>query len=71
MLRACVVRIWGQYEGCHGYHVQIKGHGGCNVKTALTENWLVYHYYFEGEVADGSVGGAKGYQLVTVELYII
>ncbi|KIJ99255.1 hypothetical protein K443DRAFT_8516 [Laccaria amethystina LaAM-08-1] len=31
-------------------------------------SWLVYRY-FEGDVADGSVGGAKGYRMVTVELY--
>ena len=29
-------------------------------KMALTEYWLVYHY-FEGEVADGSVGKANGH----------
>jgi len=29
-------------------------------KMALMEYWLVYHY-FEGEVADGSVGKANGH----------
>lgn len=42
--------------------------GGCDIKTNLVENWLVYHYY-EGEVAGGSVGGAKGYRMVSVEFY--
>jgi hypothetical protein len=64
----CGLYVVDSTKGTVVYHVQIKGHGGCNIKTALTENWLVYHY-FEGEVADGSVGGAKGYRMVTVELY--
>ncbi|KAH9476635.1 ER membrane protein complex subunit 1 [Psilocybe cubensis] len=42
--------------------------GGCDIKTNLVENWLVYHYY-EAEVAGGSVGGAKGYRMVSVEFY--
>ncbi|KIK01760.1 hypothetical protein K443DRAFT_550803 [Laccaria amethystina LaAM-08-1] len=64
----CGLYVVDSTKGTVVYHVQIKGHGGCNIKTALTENWLVYHY-FEGEVADGSVDGAKGYRMVTVELY--
>lgn len=37
--------------------------GKCDVKATLTENWLIYHYY------DDDVGQAKGYRMVTVELY--
>ncbi|KAK0476054.1 hypothetical protein IW261DRAFT_1491717 [Armillaria novae-zelandiae] len=37
--------------------------GGCDVKATLTENWLLYHYY------DEDVEQAKGYRMVTVELY--
>jgi hypothetical protein len=64
----CGLYLVDSTKGTVVYHVQIKGHRGCNIKMALTENWLVYHY-FEGEVADGSVGGTKGYRMVTVELY--
>ncbi|KAK0200946.1 DUF1620-domain-containing protein [Desarmillaria ectypa] len=37
--------------------------GKCDVKATLTENWLIYHYY------DDDDGQAKGYRMVTVELY--
>ncbi|KAF8512945.1 DUF1620-domain-containing protein [Hysterangium stoloniferum] len=37
--------------------------GACNVHATLTENWLVYHYFDEKSDA------AKGYRLVSVELY--
>jgi hypothetical protein len=40
--------------------------GGCDVKATLAENWLVYHYY-EDDFA--VVGQAKGYRMVSVELY--
>ncbi len=39
--------------------------GRCDVKAALVENWLVYHYYDN----DVGVNQAKGYRLVSVELY--
>ena len=57
----CGLYLVDSTKGTVVYHVQIKDHGGCNIKrfkTALTENWLVYHC-FEGEVADGS-GRSKG-----------
>jgi hypothetical protein len=40
--------------------------GACDVKATLTENWLVYHYFEESFAA---VGQAKGYRMVSVELY--
>lgn len=40
--------------------------GACNVKATFTENWLVYHYY--DDEYQGS-GQAKGYRMVSVELY--
>ncbi len=38
----------------------------CDVKAALTDNWLVYHYYDADEAA---VGEARGWRMVSVELY--
>ena len=55
-------------DSTKGTVVYLKGRRGRNIKMALTESWLVYHY-FEGEVADRSVGGAKGCRMVRVELY--
>jgi len=56
-------------KGTVVYHAEVRGTvRGCEVKTALVENWLVYHYY-EGEVAGGTVGGAMGYRMVSVEFY--
>ena len=40
--------------------------GMCDVHAALTENWLVYHYY--DERIQGK-DGAKGWRIVSVELY--
>ena len=39
--------------------------GRCDVKAVLVENWLVYHYYG----TDVGVNQAKGYRVVSVELY--
>jgi hypothetical protein len=39
---------------------------GCDVNIALTENWLVYHYYDDD--TNGATG-AKGWRMVSVELY--
>ncbi|PVG00098.1 DUF1620-domain-containing protein [Serendipita vermifera] len=39
---------------------------GCDVKMSLTENWLVYHYYDDD--SEGATG-AKGWRMVSVELY--
>ncbi|THU88882.1 DUF1620-domain-containing protein, partial [Dendrothele bispora CBS 962.96] len=40
--------------------------GSCDVKAVLTENWLVYHYYDDEYRGTGQ---AKGYRIVSVELY--
>lgn len=42
------------------------GVGVCDVKAALVENWLVYHYYDDDFAG---VGQAKGWRMVSVELY--
>ncbi|KAJ3535734.1 hypothetical protein NMY22_g6355 [Coprinellus aureogranulatus] len=51
------------------YHVQVPADKGvCDIKAALVENWLVYHYY-DSEVLSGNVQGTMGYRMVSVELY--
>ncbi len=48
------------------YHSILPAPGGiCDIKTAFTENWLIYHYY------DDEVGldQAKSYRVVSVEFY--
>ena len=63
----CGIYIVDSMKGTVVYHAEVRSSSrGCEVKTALTENWLVYHYY-EGEVGDG--GSAKGYRMVSVEFY--
>ncbi|KAF8809912.1 DUF1620-domain-containing protein [Phlegmacium glaucopus] len=66
----CGIYIVDSMKGTVVYHAEVKSSssGGCEVKTALTENWFVYHYY-EGEVGDGTARGAKGYRMVSVEFY--
>ena len=61
----CGIYIVDSMKGTVVYHAEVRSSSrGCEVKTALTENWLVYHYY-ESEVGDG----AKGYRMVSVEFY--
>ena len=51
-------------KGTLVYHAEIRSSlRGCEIKTALTENWLVYHYY------EGMEESAKGYRMVSVEFY--
>ncbi|KAF8153864.1 hypothetical protein B0H34DRAFT_661928 [Crassisporium funariophilum] len=65
----CGIYVVDSMKGTVVYHAEVKSTiRGCEIKTALTENWLVYHYY-EMEVAGGTVGGAKGYRMVSVEFY--
>lgn len=40
--------------------------GSCQVTMTLVENWLVYHYYDDGRK---SIGGTKGWRMVSLELY--
>ncbi|PPQ95955.1 hypothetical protein CVT26_016121 [Gymnopilus dilepis] len=65
----CGIYVLDSMKGTVVYHAEVKANlRGCNVKTSFVENWLVYHY-FEGEVAGGTAGGAKGYRMVSVEFY--
>lgn len=65
----CGLYVFDSTKGTMVYQARVPANRGvCDVKTALTENWLVYHYY-ESEVPSGNVQGSKGYRLVTVELY--
>jgi ER membrane protein complex subunit 1 len=63
----CSVYLVDGAKGTVLYHAIFPGaNGACNTQATLTENWLVYHYYDEAsQVPDG----AKGYRLVSVELY--
>lgn len=63
----CGIYLVDSTKGTIIYRAVIPARGGaCDVKVALTENWLVYHYYDE---EFSGVGQAKGYRMVTVELY--
>lgn len=65
----CGIYVLDAAKGTVVYHAEVKATArGCEVKTALVENWLVYHYY-EGEVAGGTVGGTMGHRMVSVEFY--
>lgn len=65
----CGLYLIDSAKGTIIYQVRIPAdHGVCDVKTALTENWLVYHYY-DNEVSSGNSLGTKGYRMVSVELY--
>ena len=65
----CGIYVLDSMKGTVVYHAEVKANlRGCNVKTNFVENWLVYHH-FEGEVAGGTAGGAKGYRMVSVEFY--
>ena len=65
----CGLYLVDSAKGTVVYQVQIPANNGaCDVKAALVENWLVYHYY-DSEVSSGNVQGAKGYRVVSVELY--
>ncbi len=63
---SCGVYVIDSVKGTTVYHAVLPAaSGSCDVKAALTENWLVYHYYDD----DAGVGQAKGYRLVSVEFY--
>ncbi|KAL1943370.1 hypothetical protein VTO73DRAFT_4445 [Trametes versicolor] len=62
----CAVYLVDGAKGTVIYHAVLpSAEGACDVKAALVENWLVYHYY-DSEVGPGQ---AKGYRVVSVELY--
>ncbi|KAI0369552.1 DUF1620-domain-containing protein [Pilatotrama ljubarskyi] len=63
---SCAVYLVDGAKGTIIYHAVLPAAGAaCDVKATLVENWLVYHYY-DHEVAPGQ---AKGYRVVSVELY--
>ncbi|KAI0651032.1 DUF1620-domain-containing protein [Trametes meyenii] len=62
----CAVYLLDGAKGTVIYHSVLPSVGGvCDVEATLVENWLVYHYY---DNEDGP-GQAKGYRVVSVELY--
>ena len=62
----CGIYVVDSMKGTLVYHAEVRSSlRGCDIKTALTENWLVYHYY----ESDGTAGSAKGYRMVSVEFY--
>ena len=65
----CGLYVVDSAKGTVIYHVELKATlKGCDIKTTLVENWLVYHYY-EGEIGSGTANGAKGYRMVSIEFY--
>ena len=62
----CGIYVVDSMKGTLVYHAEVRSSSrGCEVKSALTENWLVYHYY----ESDGTGENAKGYRMVSVEFY--
>ena len=62
----CGIYIVDSMKGTLVYHAEVRSSlRGCEIKTALTENWLVYHYY----ETDGTAESTKGYRMVSVEFY--
>ena len=65
----CGVYLIDGAKGSIVYHSVVPAaRGKCDVKVAFTENWLVYVYY-DDEVGSGNAAQAKGYRIVSVELY--
>ena len=54
-------------KGSIVHHTTLPSSAGvCDVKTTITENWLVYSYFDEDFAG---VGQSKGYRVVSVGLY--
>ena len=63
----CSIYLLDSVKGTIIYHAPISTISGpCDIKATLVDNWLVYHYY-EDDVS--KPGTAKGYRMVSVELY--
>lgn len=63
---ACGLHLVDTVKGTVLYHVSLPIlNGKCDIQASLDENWLVYSYYDD----DTEVGGAKGYRVVSVEIY--
>ncbi|TFK33104.1 hypothetical protein BDQ12DRAFT_658417 [Crucibulum laeve] len=66
----CGLYVVDSAKGTIVYRVELPSSGGkCDIKTSLTENWLVYHYYDSDSDGTSDVRRSKGYRMVTVELY--
>jgi len=58
----CGLYVLDSMKGTIVYRTEVNASArGCEIKTALIDNWLVYHYYDDA--------GAKGYRIVSVEFY--
>lgn len=62
----CGLHVVDTVKGTVLYHVSLPVlDGKCDIQVSLDENWLVYSYYDD----DSEVDGAKGYRVVSVEMY--
>jgi len=67
-MKACDLYLIDGVKGTVLYHVSVNAaESRCDVHAALVDNWFVYSYYDAGE-SDGD-NGAKGWRLVSVEMY--
>lgn len=63
----CGLYLVDSLKGTITYRTHVPSSAGvCDIKVVFSENWLVYHYYEEDIRI---VGSAKGYRMVSVELY--
>ena len=63
---ACGLYVVDTVKGTVLYHVSLPVvDGKCDIQAVLDENWLVYSYYDDGT----EIGSAKGYRVVSVEMY--
>ena len=63
----CAIYLVDAVKGSIVYHATLPSTAGvCDVKTTITENWLVYSYFDEDFAG---IGQSKGYRVVSVELY--
>jgi len=65
----CGLYVLDSMKGTIVYRTEVNANArGCDIKTALIDNWLVYYYY--DDAAGSSTGaGAKGYRIISVEFY--
>ncbi|KAN0080356.1 Protein of unknown function (DUF1620) domain containing protein [Tylopilus felleus] len=63
---SCGLSVVDTVKGTVLYHIALPVvDGKCDIQVVLDENWLVYSYYDDGT----EVGSAKGYRIVSVEMY--
>lgn len=64
--RTCGLYVVDTVKGTVLYHVLLPVvDGTCDIQAVLDENWLVYSYYDDST----EIGSAKGYRVVSVEMY--